>query len=132
MTEPLMVQVVFGSEDVELFPWHDVAQDGDDLARMSDKEVLARVAAYMDRPMSDFERMVVGRPTTGNILISEDPTLGEEYKTKRVCDHADQCDNQKCPHRKQHTPTWEGCARFLTWYCPVMKTKVFCGRLSNG
>ena len=72
-----LVRVVIASEsEPHVFPFSDIAQEGDDPAMISDSELLDRVARWIDRPVSDLGGHIVTRPTTGNLLISPDPKFG--------------------------------------------------------
>jgi len=70
-----VVQVTFGDNDYT-FPFSDLARGADDPATISDADLITRVANHMDRPVSDFAKMQVARPATGNIVICAKPTYG--------------------------------------------------------
>ena len=71
-----LVQVVLPGEEPQTFPFSDLAQEGDDAATISDARLIECVARWMDRPVTDFSRMQVRRPETGNIVLMEKPTYG--------------------------------------------------------
>ena len=70
-----MIQVVLGNDE-RVFPFSDLALEGDDPSTISDSDLILRVARWMDRPESDFRNVVVTRPVTGNILISPKAVFG--------------------------------------------------------
>ena len=70
-----LVQVVIDNNE-QVFPFSDLALDGDDPSTISDRDLLTRVARWMDRPESDLNSMVVTRPETGNILVSPKAVFG--------------------------------------------------------
>jgi hypothetical protein len=70
-----LVQIVIDNTE-RVFPFSELALDGDDPSTISDRDLLSRVARWMDRPESDLNSMVVTRPTTGNILISPKAVFG--------------------------------------------------------
>ena len=70
-----LVQVVIDNNE-QVFPFSDLALDGDDPSTISDRDLLTRVARWMDCPVSDMDGMVVTRPATTNILISPKAVFG--------------------------------------------------------
>jgi hypothetical protein len=70
------VQVVFPQGDNRAFLLSDIMLEGDNPATISDTEMIARSARWLDRPVGDFAGMVVTRPRTGNVLIAPKPVYG--------------------------------------------------------
>ena len=78
-----LVQVVL-PEGERVFPFSDLAFETDDPATISDPDLIARVARHLDREVEEFGDLMVSRPRTGNILISEKPVFGYGYKIVRT------------------------------------------------
>ena len=70
------IEVVLPARDEIYIQSEDILRDGDDLAMLSDSELIERIAAHLDMADSAFAGMIVTRPTTGNILIAPRPVYG--------------------------------------------------------
>jgi len=76
-TTPL-VQVVTGEDEDRVFAFSDIALPGDDPATISDAELKARIARYLDRDVHSFDNLIVTRPSTGNVLLAPKPVYGDQ------------------------------------------------------
>lgn len=74
---PLVQVVMAEGEEPQVFPWSDIAQEGDDPGMISDQDIIQRVARWLDRDASVFHGYKVTRPATGNILVSPAAVFGK-------------------------------------------------------
>lgn len=74
--EEAIVQVVFPDGEDRVLQLADIVLQGDNPSTIGDADMIARTARWLDRPVADFNGMIVTRPRTGNILISPKPVYG--------------------------------------------------------
>lgn len=77
----ILVQVVFPQGGERMFPLVDILNDNEEAAAVSDADMIARSARWLDRDVADFANMIVTRPRTGNILIAPKPIYGGAFET---------------------------------------------------
>jgi len=71
-----MVQIVTADTE-RVFAFSEIALEGDDPATISDADLKARVARYMDVDAHSFDTLIVTRPGTGNVLLAPKPVYGD-------------------------------------------------------
>lgn len=71
-----LIQVVFRSGDEVTCSFSEIAFQGDNPATISDSDLISRISSHVDRPLADFNNLVVERRTTGNILVSPKAVYG--------------------------------------------------------
>lgn len=70
-----MVQIV--TRDTErVFAFSEIALEGDDPATISDTDLKARVARYLELEPRELDNLIVTRPGTGNVLLAPKPVYG--------------------------------------------------------
>ena len=75
-----MVKIVLRGREAD-FPFSQIAREGDDPATISDQDLIERsVQAAIDAGLEvqegDTAKLVVSRPSSGNILVSAYPEFG--------------------------------------------------------
>lgn len=74
-----MVQIVTADTE-RVFAFSEISLEGDDPATISDADLKARVARFMDVDARSFNDLIVTRPGTGNVLLAPKPVYGGNTK----------------------------------------------------
>lgn len=77
---PLVQVVLDADEEPRVFPFSDLALEGDDPGLISDDDLKARCERWLDLPEGTLEGYKVNRPATGNCLVARPAVFGSYSK----------------------------------------------------